>query len=66
MTRESAVPYTAARIFKMPAIIAVVSFAGLLLALIGDGIFDVLAWLALGTPIAVLAVILLQLRRHRL
>lgn len=37
----------------MPLIIAVISSAGLLFALIGDGLWDYLSWLALGFPVAI-------------
>jgi hypothetical protein len=43
------------RVFGPPLLLAVVSVIGLLSALLGDGIWDVLSWLALGTPIAVVA-----------
>jgi hypothetical protein len=43
------------RVFGPPLLLAVVSAIGLLSALLGDGIWDVLSWLALGTPIAVVA-----------
>lgn len=39
--------------YLMPLIIAVVSSAGLLFALIGDGLWDYLSWLALGLPVAI-------------
>ena len=41
------------RTYLMPLIIAVVSSAGLLFALIGDGLWDYLSWLALGFPVAI-------------
>jgi hypothetical protein len=41
------------RTYFMPLIIAVVSSAGLLFALIGDGLWDYLSWLALGFPVAI-------------
>ena len=40
-------------IFLIPAIIAVVSCAGLISALVGDDIWDVLSWLTLSVPVAV-------------
>ena len=40
-------------IFLIPAIIAVVSCAGLVSALLGDDMWDVLSWLTLSVPIAV-------------
>jgi len=45
---------TAGRIFRAPAVICIISAAGLLSALIGDGAFDALSWLALGLPVALI------------
>lgn len=50
-------------IFRWPVVLAVVSLFGLLSALIGDGIFDVLSWLGLGVPLGLLGVVWLRLRR---
>ncbi|WP_146232182.1 DUF4175 domain-containing protein [Pseudomonas mosselii] len=36
------------RIFAWPALIAMLSAAGLFAALLGDGMWDVLAWIGLG------------------
>ena len=44
---------TARQIWGMPIVIGILSAIGLLSALLGDGIWDVLSWLALGTPVAV-------------
>jgi hypothetical protein len=41
------------RTFGTPAVIALASIIGLVSALIGDGIFDVISWAALGTLIGV-------------
>jgi hypothetical protein len=41
------------RTYLMPLIIAVISSAGLLFALIGDGLWDYLSWFALGFPVAI-------------
>ena len=41
-----------ARIFAAPALLALLSLAGLVTALIGDGGYDLFAWLALGAPVA--------------
>lgn len=41
------------RTYLMPLVIGVVSTAGLLFALIGDGPWDTLSWLALGFPVAI-------------
>jgi membrane protein implicated in regulation of membrane protease activity len=40
-------------IFFLPGIIAAVSCAGLVSALIGDGVWDGLSWLTLSAPIAI-------------
>lgn len=43
---------SAFRTFAAPALIAVLSFVGLVAALVGDGGYDVLSWLGLGAPVA--------------
>lgn len=40
-------------IYFFPAVIGVSTGAGLVAALIGDGIWDVASWIGLGIPIAV-------------
>jgi len=40
-------------IFLVPAIIAAVSCAGLISALVGDDLWDVLSWVTLSVPVAV-------------
>ena len=45
----------ALRVFGVPAALAVASGAGLISALLGDGIWDMLSWFALGAPLAVIA-----------
>jgi hypothetical protein len=42
------------RTFGIPAVIALASVVGLVSALIGDGVFDAISWIALGTVIGVL------------
>ncbi|MBK5961857.1 hypothetical protein CCR97_27145 [Rhodoplanes elegans] len=44
-----------ARIWSWPIAIALVSTAGLLAALVGDGLLDLVSWLGLGVPVAVSA-----------
>jgi amino acid permease len=39
-------------IFAIPLLLALVSIAGLVVALTGDGFRDAAAWLALGIPVA--------------
>ena len=41
--------------YRVPAIIAVISGAGLIFALVGDGLWDVMSWLAVGLPLAIAA-----------
>jgi hypothetical protein len=43
---------TTAAIFAAPGALAVLSAGGLASALFGDGLWDAVSWLALGTPIA--------------
>jgi hypothetical protein len=42
------------RTFGVPAVIASASVVGLVSALIGDGVFDAVSWIALGGVIGVL------------
>jgi hypothetical protein len=44
----------ALRVFGAPTLLAVASGAGLVSALVGDGVWDMLSWLALGAPLAVI------------
>lgn len=44
------------RIFRWPFAIALVTTAGLLSALIGDGPYDILSWLLLGALVVVMVV----------
>jgi hypothetical protein len=41
------------RVFAMPLVIALLSSIGLVSALTGDGIGDVIAWLTLAVPVVV-------------
>ena len=38
-------------IFRWPLLLALLGLFGLLSALLGDGLYDLLSWLALGTPL---------------
>ncbi|MBV6750982.1 hypothetical protein KV580_11780 [Pseudomonas chlororaphis] len=40
------------KVFGIPALIALLSAAGLFAALLGDGAWDALSWLGLGIPAA--------------
>jgi len=51
------------KVFGIPALIALLSAAGLFAALLGDGAWDVLSWLGLGIPVALSLCGLLG-RRH--
>jgi hypothetical protein len=42
-----------ARIFAVPLMIGVLSAIGLTAALLGDGVWDAVSWLALGVPVVV-------------
>lgn len=42
------------RVFGVPLLLALVSAIGLLSALLGDDLWDVLSWVALATPVAVI------------
>lgn len=46
---------TARQIFAGPLIVALLSAAGLLAALVGDGIWDAVSWATLLVPIALCA-----------
>ena len=43
------------RVFAAPTAIALASSIGLVSALVGDGLMDVMAWLGLGIPVGVSA-----------
>lgn len=42
------------RVFGVPLVLAVASVIGLISALVGDDIWDVLSWLTLAVPVAVI------------
>ncbi len=48
-------PYPLARVFGWPAALAVISGSGLVLALLGDGAWDWIAWPAVAAPLAAAA-----------
>ncbi len=43
------------RTYILPTLVAVVSGGGLIFALLGDGIWDALSWLAVGLPVVIAA-----------
>lgn len=44
--------HSASRIFRVPTIIGIATTAALLVALLGDGWHDMLAWVGLALPMA--------------
>ena len=42
-------------IFAVPLMLAAIGLVGLAAGLVGDGIWDVLAWVGLGAPVVLLA-----------
>ncbi|MBN9013345.1 MAG: hypothetical protein J0H25_09935 [Rhizobiales bacterium] len=54
---------TLSQIFGWPLVIGVLSTVGLIAALVGDGIWDGVSWLALLLPILLYALFLLRPRR---
>jgi uncharacterized membrane protein len=53
------------RTFGTPAVIAFASIIGLVSALIGDGIFDAISWVALGTVVGVVMWAVFPLRKRQ-
>jgi uncharacterized membrane protein len=60
MTRRSL-----SQIFAMPLLIALISAAGLISALIGDDSWDMFSWLALGLPVVLYLAFVVQGRFQR-
>ncbi|MBG7238066.1 hypothetical protein [Pseudomonas aeruginosa] len=52
-------------IFRWPLLLALLGLFGLLSALLGDGLYDLLSWLALGTPLVLVGWGWLRLPRTR-
>lgn len=46
------------RAYRIPSLLGLASLAGLLSALIGDGPFDLLSWIALGGLVALIVIML--------
>jgi hypothetical protein len=44
-----------ARIFAVPALLALLIAVGLTAGVLGDGVWDVISWIALSTPLVVIA-----------
>lgn len=51
-----------AAIFAVPLLLAVASIIGLIAALLGDGLADLVSWIGLGLPVAAVAWALLVRR----
>ena len=45
---------TPARIFAVPVLIALTSLIGLIAALLGDGVLDVVSWVGLAVPLVII------------
>lgn len=63
MSLSRAPRQTLAQIFTWPLVIGVLSTIGLVSALVGDGLWDGVSWLALLLPILLYALFLLRPRR---
>lgn len=57
-------PHGLRAIFVIPLVVAVLSLFGLIAALVGDGVWNVVGWVTLGASIAV-PLWALAARRHR-
>jgi hypothetical protein len=51
-------------IFRWPVALAVLSTFGLLSALLGDGVFDVLSWISLGVPLLLIVFVGMRMPRR--
>lgn len=49
-------------IFRWPLLLAVLSLFGLISALVGDDVYDLLSWLSLAVPLLLLGVVWGRLR----
>jgi hypothetical protein len=49
-------PSYIATAYRVPAVLAVITLCGLIVALFDDGLFDTVAWCALALPVAVVLV----------
>jgi hypothetical protein len=55
MSRPLLTKSSTRKIYTLPTVIAVVSGVGLVFALLGDGIWDIMSWLAVGLPLGIAA-----------
>ena len=54
-TRRPSAVQPLRRIFAAPAAIALLSIVGLVAALLGDGVYDILSWIGLLVPVLAIA-----------
>jgi len=52
--------FTLWQIFAAPLVVGIVSTLGLVFALVGDGWWDGLSWVALGVPVALYALFMVR------
>ena len=52
--------FTLRQIFAAPLVVAAISSVGLVSALVGDGWLDGISWAALGVPVALYALFMVQ------
>jgi hypothetical protein len=52
-------PSYIATVYRVPAVLAVITLCGLIVALFDDGLLDTVAWCALALPVAVVLVAML-------
>ena len=65
MSRDRLQPRSLRVVFIKPALIGVATLAGLAAGLLGDGVYDGLAWLGLLVPVVVIAGALSRRRPRR-
>ncbi|MFT3966313.1 MAG: hypothetical protein QM690_10565 [Sphingobium sp.] len=63
MTKPSKTRRSLWQIFRLPLLIGLLSVIGLISALVGDDVWDLLSWIMLAVPIAVIAGPLFRMRR---
>jgi hypothetical protein len=59
-------PLTASQVWRMPVLLSVVSAVGLISALLGDGSWDVVSWVALGAQVGVILWYIVRSRSRHL
>lgn len=52
-------------IFRWPLLLALLSLFGLIAALVGDDVYDLLSWLTLGVPLLLIGVVWVRLKATR-